>query len=114
MDLAYRILVAVVGATVVILGIIAMPYPGPGLLILLAGLAILGSEFQRAQQVLHWTRRRYDAWTDWLRGQRPLVRISVIALTGLIVLTTLWLVDTFGLVAGWIGLDWDWVHSPIV
>ncbi len=103
-----------VGTTVIIVGVIAMPYPGPGLLILLAGLAILATEFQRARQVLHWTRRRYDDWTDWLRRQRPLVRLSVIALTGLIVLATLWLVDAFGLFTGWIGLDWDWVRSPLV
>ncbi len=101
------------GTTVIIVGIISMPYPGPGLLILLAGLAILATEFQRAQRVLHWTRRHYDYWTDWLRRQRPLVRLSVIVLTGLIVLATLWLVDTFGLVAGWVGLDWDWVRSPL-
>lgn len=96
-----------------IAGIFAIPYPGPGWLILFAGLALLGTEFRRAQQVLHWTRSRYDSWTDWLRSLRPLVRLSVIVLTCLIVLTTLWLVDAFGLVAGWIGLNWDWVRSPL-
>jgi uncharacterized protein (TIGR02611 family) len=112
-DLAYRILVGVVGIAVLIAGIIAIPYPGPGWLIVFAGLAILSTEFQRAQRVLHWTRSRYDSWTDWLRRQRPSVRFSVIALTGLVVVTTLWLVNAFGLVTGWIGVDWDWVRSPL-
>lgn len=113
MDLAYRILVGVVGTGVLIAGIIAIPYPGPGWLILFAGLAILGTEFQWAQDALHWTRSRYDAWTDWLRSQRPLVRLAVITLTCVVVLATLWLVGAFGLVAGWVGLHWDWLRSPL-
>jgi uncharacterized protein (TIGR02611 family) len=113
LDLAYRILVAVVGTAVLVAGIIAIPYPGPGWLILFAGLAILGTEFHWAQRMLHWSRLRYDAWTSWLRRQRPAVRLAVIALTGAIVLVTLWLVDAFGVVAGWLSLHWDWVRSPL-
>jgi uncharacterized protein (TIGR02611 family) len=106
-------LVGVVGTAVLIAGIIAIPYPGPGWLILFAGLAILGTEFRWAKQVLHWTRARYDAWTAWLRRQRPAVRLAVILGTGLFVLATLWLLNVFGLVAGWVGLQWDWVRSPM-
>ncbi|MCA1836406.1 MAG: TIGR02611 family protein [Actinobacteria bacterium] len=113
LNLAYRILVGVVGTAVLIAGIIAIPYPGPGWLILFAGLAILGTEFQWAQRVLHWTRERYDSWTAWLRRQRPVVRLVVILATGIFVLVTLWLVNVFGLVAGWVGLHWDWVRSPM-
>jgi uncharacterized protein (TIGR02611 family) len=105
--------VGVVGTAVLIVGIIAIPYPGPGWLVLFAGLAILGTEFRWAQRVLHWVRARYDAWTNWLHSQRPLVRFAVITLTGVLVLATLWLMDVFGLVAGWVGLHWDWVRSPL-
>jgi uncharacterized protein (TIGR02611 family) len=105
--------VGVVGTAVLVAGIIAIPYPGPGWLILFAGLAILGTEFQWAQQVLHWTRARYDSWTAWLRRQSPAVRVAVITGTGVIVLATLWLVNVFGLIAGWVGLRWDWVRSPL-
>ena len=72
------------GTAVLVAGIIAIPYPGPGWLILFAGLAILGTEFQWAQQVLHWTRARYDSWTAWLRRQSPAVRVAVITGTGVI------------------------------
>jgi uncharacterized protein (TIGR02611 family) len=113
LNLAYRIAVGVVGTAVLIAGIIAIPYPGPGWLILFAGLAILGTEFQWAQRVLHWTRARYDSWTAWLRRQRPAVRLAVIGGTGILVLATLWLVNVFGLVAGWVDLQWDWVRSPV-
>ncbi|MDQ3763076.1 MAG: TIGR02611 family protein [Actinomycetota bacterium] len=112
-DLAYRILVGVVGTAVFVAGILAIPYPGPGWLILFAGLAILGTEFLWAQRVLSWTRRRYDAWTEWVRQQSRVVRWAVLALTGVIVLVTLWLVNAYGLIAGWVGLPWDWVRSPL-
>ncbi|MGH3779957.1 MAG: TIGR02611 family protein [Pseudonocardiaceae bacterium] len=112
-DLAYRILVGVVGTVVLAAGILAIPYPGPGWLILFAGLALLGSEFTWARRVLHWTRARYDAWTGWVCRQPAVVRLGVIVLTGAIVLVTLWLVNALGLVAGWVGLQWDWVRSPL-
>ncbi|MGH3813061.1 MAG: TIGR02611 family protein [Pseudonocardiaceae bacterium] len=112
-DLAYRITVGVVGTVVLVLGVIAIPYPGPGWLIVFAGLAILATEFHWAQRVLHGLRARYDAWTAWLRRQSFVVRLVVLAGTGIIVLLTLWLLNAFGLVAGWVGLPWDWVRSPL-
>jgi uncharacterized protein (TIGR02611 family) len=112
-NLAYRILVGVVGTVVLVGGVIAIPYPGPGWLILFVGLAILGTEFHWAQRVLHLARGRYDAWTEWIRRQSPVVRLAVITLTGAIGLVTLWVVNALGLVAGWVGLQWDWVRSPL-
>ena len=112
-DLAYRIAVGVVGTAVLVAGIIAIPYPGPGWLIVFGGLAILGTEFHWAQRVLRFLRRRYDAWSGWLRRQPHGVRLVVMVMTGTVVLLTLWLVNAFGLVAGWLGLPWDWVRSPL-
>jgi uncharacterized protein (TIGR02611 family) len=113
LNLAYRILVGLVGTAVLAAGILAIPYPGPGWLILFAGLGILGTEFTWAKRVLRWTRARYDAWAGWVRRQPAVVRLGVIVLTGAIVLVTLWLVNALGLVAGWVGLHWDWVRSPL-
>ncbi|MGH3514711.1 MAG: TIGR02611 family protein [Pseudonocardiaceae bacterium] len=56
LDLAYRIVVGVVGTAVLATGALAIPYPGPGWLILFAGLAILGTEFTWAKRPLRWTR----------------------------------------------------------
>ncbi|MGQ0776695.1 MAG: TIGR02611 family protein [Pseudonocardiales bacterium] len=112
-DLTYRLAVAVVGTAVLIAGVAAIPYPGPGWLIVFAGLAILGTEFLWAQRVLRFLRHRYDAWTGWLRSQPRGVRLMVISLTGVIVLLTLWLVNALGMVAGWLQLPWDWVRSPL-
>lgn len=112
-DLVYRIVIGVVGTLVLVTGIIAIPYPGPGWLIVFTGLAILSTEFDWAQRVLRSLRRRYDAWTVWLQRQPRAVRLVVMAMTGIVVLLTLWLVNTFGLVVEWLGLPWGWVHSPL-
>lgn len=50
-DSAYRTGVKVVGGTTVGLGIVLMPLPGPGALIALGGLAILGTENERARRL---------------------------------------------------------------
>lgn len=49
LDQAYRTGVKVVGGTTVGLGVVLMPLPGPGTLIALGGLAILGTESERAK-----------------------------------------------------------------
>jgi uncharacterized protein (TIGR02611 family) len=104
----------VVGGLVLIAGIIAIPYPGPGWLIVFGGLAILASEFDWARRVLHYARGKYDAWTDWLGRQSLLVRVAVLAATGLIVMATLYLLNALYLVAGWVGLErWTWLQSPL-
>lgn len=112
---AWRIGVALIGAAVLVLGIIAIPYPGPGWLIVFAGLAILATEFAWARHVLTYARGKYDAWTDWLARQRLLVRILVLTATALVVLATLWLLNATWMVAGWVGLhDWTWLRSPLL
>lgn len=47
-----KIVVAVVGGTVLLLGIIMIVLPGPAILVIPAGLAILGTEFIWARRVL--------------------------------------------------------------
>lgn len=46
----YRTGVGVVGGTTVALGIVLIPLPGPGSLIAVGGLALLGTEFAAAQK----------------------------------------------------------------
>jgi|GEM_PF-1468319 len=47
----YRTGVGIVGGTTVALGIAMIPLPGPGALIALGGLGILGTEFEKANAV---------------------------------------------------------------
>ena len=54
---AYRMIVLVVGMTIVVAGIAMFVLPGPGILVLIAGLAILATEFVWARFLLQRARR---------------------------------------------------------
>ena len=112
-DLTYRIAVGAVGIAVVIIGIVALPAPGPGWAIIFLGLGILATEFERARRVLTWVRTRYQAWVHWLARQRPVVRLAVS--TGILLLVAVcgWLVGAFAIVGGWVGIEWAWLQSPL-
>jgi len=49
---ARRVVIAVIGGTVVLIGIAFLALPGPGTLVILAGLAILALEFAWAGRLL--------------------------------------------------------------
>ncbi|MFY9227930.1 MAG: TIGR02611 family protein [Candidatus Microsaccharimonas sp.] len=108
-----RVLIGIVGGLIVLIGIVLIPYPGPGWLIVFAGLAILATEFEFASKVLDRLRVRYDQWTDWLKRQHIAVRILVLCLTGLVLITTAWLLNTFGLINTFLNLGLDWLYSPL-
>jgi uncharacterized protein (TIGR02611 family) len=78
----YRLVVGVVGAAIVVLGIVLLPAPGPGWAIIFVGLAVLASEFEWAQRLLDYAKRHVHRWTTWLTRQSLVVR----ALVGLAVL----------------------------
>lgn len=90
-----QVATAVVGTAVVIVGIILIPFPGPGWLIVLTGLAILALEFVWAQRLLAFTRRQLERWWRWVLRQslfvRGLVAASGMAFVTGVVLLTLWL-----------------------
>jgi uncharacterized protein (TIGR02611 family) len=82
----YRVLVALAGATVIVLGVVLLPLPGPGWLIIFVGLGIWASEFQWAARLLRWVRIRVVAWARWLSQQSPLVRTTLTLLLTVLVL----------------------------
>ena len=59
--LARRIVIFVVGVTVLIGGVIMLVTPGPALIVIPMGLAILGIEFAWARHWLHKLRRSISA-----------------------------------------------------
>lgn len=105
--------IGIAGGVVLLAGIIMIPYPGPGWATVFLGLAILATEFAWAQHLLDVARSKYDAWTVWLKHQPPLVRFIVLALTGLVVVLTLWLLNVFGLINTWFNLPFAWLKSPL-
>ena len=97
-----------------VIGIVMIPYPGPGWLVVFAGLGILATEFTWAHRVNLHVKRYYQQWADWLARQRTATRVIVMVATGLIVLATLWLLGVFGMAGGWFGLHWPWLASPLL
>ena len=49
---AWRVVIAVVGATVVLIGVAMIVLPGPAIVVVPAGLAILATEFAWARRLL--------------------------------------------------------------
>lgn len=105
--------IGIVGGIVVLIGIVAIPYPGPGWLIVFAGLAILATEFDWAQRLLDRIRGKYDAWTEWLKAQSALIKSLFAIGTSIVVVTTLWLLNGYGIMNELLNLGWDWMRSPI-
>jgi uncharacterized protein (TIGR02611 family) len=89
--LTLQIVIGVLGLVVVLLGIVLIPFPGPGWLIVLAGLAIWAIEFVWAQRLLRYTKNKLEQWWRWLRRQHWSVRVLAGALGLLIVGATLWI-----------------------
>ena len=86
----WRIGVGVLGTAVVAGGLVLVPFPGPGWLIVIFGLAILASEYEWAQRLLDFVRDNVRAWTRWLGRQPIWVRALVGLGTALLVAGVLW------------------------
>lgn len=67
---AYRVGVAILGASVAVIGLILVPLPGPGWLIVFLGLAILGTEFPAAHRANAWLKRVLLRFWHWWRSRR--------------------------------------------
>lgn len=106
-------MIAIVGGMVFLIGLILVPYPGPGWLTVFAGLAILATEFHFAANLLALLRKFYQRWAEWLKRQPRWVQLVVLSLTGLVVVVTIWLLNGFGFVNYFLNLNQDWLSSPI-
>lgn len=62
-QLARRVAVGVLGGALVAVGLLMIVTPGPAVLVVPAGLALLATEFERP-------RRWREAWAVWIRGLR--------------------------------------------
>ncbi|MFF3175973.1 TIGR02611 family protein [Streptomyces sp. NPDC057900] len=103
LHLSWQVGVFLVGLAVVVAGIIMLPLPGPGWLVIFGGMAIWATEFVWAQLVLRWTRRKVTEAAK--RALDPKVRRRNIALTviGLVIVAVLVgvYVWKFGIVMPW-------------
>lgn len=103
LHLSWQVGVFVVGLAVVGAGVVMLPLPGPGWLVIFAGMAIWATEFVWAQLVLRWTKRKVTEAAQ--RALDPKVRRRNIILTsiGLVIIAVLCAVYLwkFGFVMPW-------------
>lgn len=62
-----KLIVIVIGPLLILLGILLLVLPGPGIVLIIAGIALLGTEY-------HWARRLMGPvkrWVDRRKGNKP-------------------------------------------
>jgi uncharacterized protein (TIGR02611 family) len=70
---------------VIALGLLLIPLPGPGWVVVFLGLGILATEFAWAERLLSYARSKVRAWTTWV-GRQPIPTCLAIGATALLVL----------------------------
>jgi uncharacterized protein (TIGR02611 family) len=68
---ARRIVISVVGGTVLLIGVAMLVLPGPGLIVIPLGLAILGAEYAWARHWLGKVKERTAQVMDVIRRNSP-------------------------------------------
>ncbi|MGW6913621.1 TIGR02611 family protein [Kitasatospora sp. NPDC054939] len=103
LHLSWQVAVFLVGLAVVVLGVIMLPLPGPGWVVIFLGMGIWATEFVWAQLALRWTRRKVaEAAQKALdpKVRRRNITLTVIGVTIIAVLGGLYLWK-YGLTMPW-------------
>ncbi|NES14917.1 MULTISPECIES: TIGR02611 family protein [Micromonospora] len=88
---ALKIFIGILGALIVTIGVALIPLPGPGWLLVIAGLGVWAVEFHWARRLLAFTRRNVQAWTRWATSRPLSVRILLGTVGLLFVSVVVWL-----------------------
>ena len=88
--LALKISIGVLGAILVAVGIVLIPFPGPGWAIVILGLAIWAVEFAWARHLLAFTKRHVQSWTHWIARQSWPVKCVVAVVSFVFVSAIVW------------------------
>ena len=76
---------------IVVVGLLLVPFPGPGWLVVFLGLGVWASEFEWAQHLLHRVKRVLGTWSARVRRQPWWVKGLVLLATGAAVAAIFWL-----------------------
>ena len=70
-----KVVVSIVGAALILLGLALMPLPGPGFLVVVAGLGVLATQYEWARQLMGGAKDK--AWTAQKEAVETPVRLAV-------------------------------------
>lgn len=103
LHVSWQVGVFVVGLAVVVTGIILLPLPGPGWVVIFGGMAIWATEFVWAQLVLRWTKRKVTEAAQRALDPEVRRRNIILTVTGIVIIAVLLGVYLwkFGLVMPW-------------
>ncbi len=93
---------ALIGTAIIVLGIVLLPLPGPGWLIIFVGLGVLASEFAWAGRLLDFAKDKVGQWTDWVVKQPMIVRVALGLATLAIVVCAIYAYHRLIGLPGWI------------
>jgi uncharacterized protein (TIGR02611 family) len=65
-----RAVVTIIGLLLMVVGVVLTILPGPAILFFIAGFAVLGSEYDWAQDALQWTKEKYQRARQKLKEKR--------------------------------------------
>jgi uncharacterized protein (TIGR02611 family) len=94
---AFRVLTAVGGFVLIVIGLLLVPLPGPGWLIVLGGVAVWAIEFAWARTLLRYGRERLRRSSEWMRRRHWLVRVPLALALFAVVAVAAWLSLKHGL-----------------
>jgi uncharacterized protein (TIGR02611 family) len=103
LHVSWQVGVFLVGLGVVAGGVIMLPLPGPGWLVIFGGLAIWATEFVWAQLVLRWTKRKVTEAAHKAIDPRVRRRNMILMTVGLVVIAAAVAVyvSTYGFAMPW-------------
>lgn len=81
--------VFVIGLAVVVAGIVMLPLPGPGWVVIFGGMAIWATEFVWAQLVLRWTKRKVTEAAQRALDPKVRRRNIILTATGVVIVAVL-------------------------
>ncbi|WP_104106692.1 PGPGW domain-containing protein [Nocardioides sp. 616] len=112
--LATKVVVTFVGVAVILAGLVMMVAPGPGIVAIILGLAILATEWSWAEHALDRAKEAAHNAAEKARNMDPKVRQQRLVATGLAVVLVVGAVTTYVVVYDWPGFaitGWDWVQG---
>jgi uncharacterized protein (TIGR02611 family) len=77
--------IIVVATLVILVGVVLLALPGPGWLVIFAGLGILATEFEWAARLLRFVRIQVSRWMRWVADQERWAQVTL-GVVGLVVL----------------------------
>ena len=112
--LTTKVVVTTVGVLVMGAGLVMMVTPGPGIVGIVLGLAILATEWEWADRWLEAAKRKAKEAKEKAEAMDPRVRRRRLAVTGLVLVLLVGAVAAYVAVYGWPSValgGWDWVQG---